>query len=70
MTAIREAFDRAVQEHGAWLPEGVFLDLVLASPAADRLPATSAEEMEVLTFGGATGTKYRSADVKTALGFT
>lgn len=66
----RKAFDAAVKEHGAWLPEDVFLSLFPAgfSPRVSTVEEL-AEELDVMTVSGATGTKYRAADVKAALGY-
>jgi hypothetical protein len=66
----RKAFDDAVREHGVWLPEDVFLSLFPAgfSPRVATVEDL-ADELDILTFSGATGTKYRAADVKAALGY-
>lgn len=66
----RKAFDAAVKEHGAWLPEDVFLSLfpVGFSPLVATVEDL-ADELDVLTFSGATGTKYRASDLKAALGY-
>ena len=66
----RKAFDAAVKEHGVWLPEHVFLSLFPAgfSPRVATVEDL-ADELDILTFSGATGTKYRAEDVKTALGY-
>jgi hypothetical protein len=66
----RKAFDAAVKEHGAWLPEGAFLSLFPAgfNPRVATVEEL-AEELDVMTTSGATGTKYRSQDVKAALGY-
>lgn len=66
----RKAFDDAVKEHGVWLPEDVFLSLFPAgfSPRVATVEDL-ADELDILTFSGATGTKYRAADLKAALGY-
>jgi hypothetical protein len=66
----RKAFDDAVREYGVWLPEDVFLSLFPAgfSPRVATVEDL-ADELDILTFSGATGTKYRAADVKAALGY-
>ena len=66
----RKAFDAAVKEHGAWLPEDVFLSLFPAgfSPRVATVEDL-ADELDILTFSGATGTKYRAEDLKAALGY-
>lgn len=66
----RKTFDHALKEHGAWLPEDVFLSLLPAgfSPRVASVEEL-AEELDVMTVSGATGTKYRTADVKAALGY-
>ena len=66
----RKAFDQAVKEHGAWLPEDVFLALLPAgfSPRVASVEEL-AEELDVMTTSGATGTKYRTQDLKAALGY-
>lgn len=67
----REDFDAALKEHGAWLPEDVFLSLF---PAGFNPRVSSAEdladELDILTFSGATGTRYRTEDLKAALGYS
>lgn len=67
----RKAFDDAVKEHGAWLPADVFLSLV---PAGALLRVADveelAEELDVMTVSGATGTKYRAQDLKVALSYS
>jgi hypothetical protein len=67
----RKAFDDAVKEHGAWLPVDVFLSLI---PAGALLRVATvddlAEELDVMTVGGATGAKYRAQDLKAALGYS
>jgi hypothetical protein len=70
-TMNREAFDAAVKQHGAWLPEGVFLSLIPAGVVILRASGIEelAEELDVMTVGGATGTKYRAEDLKAALGY-
>lgn len=67
----RKAFDDAVKEHGAWLPENVFLALLPAgfSPRVSDVEEL-AEELDVMTTGGATGTRYRAQDLKAALGYS
>lgn len=67
----RKAFDAAVKEHGAWLPEGVFLSLipVAAMPRVSSVEEL-AEELDVMTVSGATGRKYRAQDLKAALGYS
>jgi hypothetical protein len=66
----RQAFDAAVKAHGVWLPEDVFLSLV---PAEVRTPHVTADDMadhlDILTFSSATGTLYRTEDLKAALGY-
>lgn len=66
----RQAFDRAVKEHGTWLPAHAFLALL---PATLRTPGGSAEdladELDIIAVGGATGTRYRTEDLKAALGY-
>ena len=66
----RKAFDDAVKEHGVWLPEDVFLSLFPAgfSPRVATVEDL-ADELDILTFSGATGTTYRAADLKAALGY-
>jgi hypothetical protein len=66
----RKAFDAAVKEHGAWLPEGIFLSLipVTVMPRVSSVEEL-AEELDVMAVSGATGTKYRSQDLKAALGY-
>ncbi len=58
----RADFDRAVREHGVWLPERVFLSLV-----RDGRPGTAediADDLDVLTVASVTGTLYRAEDLK------
>lgn len=58
----RKALDDAVKEHGAWLPEKVFLSLV---PAGGRGAAEDiADELDILTVSSVTGTLYRAEDLK------
>jgi hypothetical protein len=66
----RADLDRAVKEHGAWLPENVFLSLFPAgfSPRVSSIEEL-AEELDVMTVSGATGTLYRASDLKAALGY-
>lgn len=66
----RKAFDAAVKEHGTWLPERTFLSLVPAGMNPHAATAEEiAEELDVMTVGGATGTRFRTQDLKTALGY-
>lgn len=67
----RKAFDDAVKEHGAWLPGDVFLALI-PTGALPRVATVEelAEELDVMTVSGATGTKYRAQDLKVALGYS
>lgn len=66
----RQAFDRAVKEYGAWLPAHAFLTLV---PTNLRVPGASAEDiaddLDIIAVGGATGARYRTEDLKAALGY-
>jgi hypothetical protein len=65
----RKAFDDAVKEHGVWLPEDAFLSLFPVGVSVRVSTAEElAEELDILTFSGATGTKYRAADLKACLG--
>lgn len=67
----RKTFDDAVKEHGAWLPRDVFLALI---PAGALLRVATveelAEELDVMTVSGVSGTKYRAQDLKAALGYS
>jgi hypothetical protein len=67
----RKAFDDAVKEHGVWLPADVFLSLLPAgfSPRVSSVEEL-AEELDVMTVSGATGTAYRAQDLKAALGYS
>lgn len=66
----RAAFDAAVKDHGVWLPEDVFLSLFPTgfNPSVSSVEEF-AEELDVMTVSGATGTKYRAQDLKAALGY-
>jgi len=66
----RKAFGAAVNEHGVWLPEDVFLSL-LPVGINPRIASVDdlAHELDVMTVSGATGTRYRAQDLKAALGY-
>ena len=66
----RKAVDAAVKEHGVWLPEAVFLSLVPASARPRAFTVEElAEELDVMTVSGATGTRFRAQDLKAVLGY-
>jgi len=66
----RQNFDAAVKKHGTWLPGYVFVALLPADLRAyGDSPEDLADELDILSVGGVTGTRYRTADVKTALGY-
>lgn len=67
----RKAFDRAVRDHGVWLPENVFLSLIPVGVSPHSASVEDlADELDIMTVSGATGTRYRAQDLKTALGYS